>query len=441
MSVVTPDSNVTKNAEEIPITVEEADLSATPITEQKSYAAVVGNQDDEMHLKYIPATELLLDPNHDNLANTRAKIKMEEALKKMIEQQRDWMASQLSEQWKLMEEQVSRLANQLQDLQTQGSGSYQDNYGQGRNNICWDEFVMDLGARFKEDDHNDIVEEFNKLCQTGDLEEYVDKFEELKGLLLRKRPNMPQEYFLDSFIAGLKPQIKPFVKAFAPTSVTKAISYARLQEQTVEAWRTQDKSNKHSQLQSNMGRNNTPLLAKPESSAKSSTPTGYQGAFRPQGSYNSSSSANKPTFTQRNPKFIPASVRAEKIAKGLCYYCDKPFEKGHKCENRETQLFLVEVLGEEEAEQFELAEAEARVDNDPSISFHAISGGNGYQTMRVTGPAKKNNMAKTQFLVQWTGQSPEDATWEWAEELLKSRCKVPVHSAQPKMKDRTGTGK
>ncbi|VFQ92985.1 unnamed protein product [Cuscuta campestris] len=309
------------------------------------------------------------------------------------EQQRDWMASQLSEQWKLMEEQVSRLANQLQDLQTQGSGSYQEsgnssnhnggrnpfhfnpkiefpsfeggnprewikkcrqyfslckvpeeqqvnlasihlkgraeiwfsNYGQGRNNMCWDEFVMDLGARFKEDDHNDIVEEFNKLCQTGDLEEYVDKFEELKGLLLRKRPNMPQEYFLDSFIAGLKPQIKPFVKAFAPTSVTKAISYARLQEQTVEAWRTQDKSNKHSQLQSNMGRNNTPLLAKPESSAKSSTPTGYQGAFRPQGSYNTSSSANKPTFTQRNPKFIPAS---------------------------------------------------------------------------------------------WTGQSPEDATWEWAEELL-----------------------
>ncbi|VFQ73829.1 unnamed protein product, partial [Cuscuta campestris] len=256
---------------------------------------------------------------------------------------------------------------------------------QGRNNICWDEFVMDLGARFKEDDHNDIVEEFNKLCQTGDLEEYVDKFEELKGLLLRKRPNMPQEYFLDSFIAGLKPQIKPFVKAFAPTSVTKAISYARLQEQTVEAWRTQDKSNKHSQLQSNMGRNNTPLLAKPESSAKSSTPTGYQGAFRPQGSYNTPSSANKPAFTQRNPKFIPASVRAEKIAKGLCYYCDKPFEKGHKCENRETQLFLVEVLGEEEAEQFELAEVEARVDNDPSISFHAIYGGNGYQTMRVTG--------------------------------------------------------
>ncbi|VFQ78679.1 unnamed protein product [Cuscuta campestris] len=325
-------------------------------------------------------SKLLLDPNHDNLANTRAKIKMEEALKKMIEQQRDWMASQFSEQWKLMEEQVN-----LASIHLKGRAEiWFSNYGQWRNNICWDEFVMDLGARFNEDDHNDIVEEFNKLCQTGDLEEYVDKFEELKGLLLRKRPNMPQEYFLDSFIAGLKPQIKPFVNAFAPTSVTKAISYARLQEQTVEAWRTQDKSNKHSQLQSNMGRNNTPLLAKPESSAKSSTPTGYQGAFRPQGSYNTSSSANKPTFTQRNPKFIPASVRAEKIAKGLCYYCDKPFEKGHKCENRETQLFLVEVLGEEEAEQFELAEVEARVDNDPSISFHAISGGNGYQTMEFT---------------------------------------------------------
>ncbi|VFQ74615.1 unnamed protein product [Cuscuta campestris] len=352
---------------------------------------------------------------------------MEEALKKMIEQQRDWMASQLSEQWKLMEEQVSRLANQLQDLQTQGSGNYQEsgnssnhnggrnlfhfnpkiefpsfeggnprewikkcrqyfslckvpeeqqvnlasihfkgraeiwfsNYGQGRNNICWDEFVMDLGARFKEDDHNDIVEEFNKLCQTGDLEEYVDKFEELKGLLLRKRPNMPQEYFLDSFIAGLKPQIKPFVKAFAPTSVTKAISYARLQEQTVEAWRTQDKSNKHSQLQSNMGRNNAPLLAKPESSTKSSTPTGYQGAFRPQGSYNTSSSANKPTFTQRNPKFILASREDYPIKGGL---------EDKEAIPQEVERVLAHSLnmkGEGEASKCHVKEARRMKNNSP----------------------------------------------------------------------------
>lgn len=29
-------------------------------------------------------------------------------------------------------------------------------------------------------------------------------------------------------------------------------------------------------------------------------------------------------------RHIPAEVRAEKIAKGLCYYCDQPYDRSHK---------------------------------------------------------------------------------------------------------------
>lgn len=32
-----------------------------------------------------------------------------------------------------------------------------------------------------------------------------------------------------------------------------------------------------------------------------------------------------------NFKHIPTDVRAEKITKGLCYYCDQPYDRIHKC--------------------------------------------------------------------------------------------------------------
>lgn len=31
-------------------------------------------------------------------------------------------------------------------------------------------------------------------------------------------------------------------------------------------------------------------------------------------------------------KFIPTDIRAEQMAKDLWYYCDKKYERGHKCQ-------------------------------------------------------------------------------------------------------------
>ena len=56
-----------------------------------------------------------------------------------------------------------------------------------------------------------MAEDFNRLQQTGTLEEYLVRFEELKALLLVRNPTMPESYFLESFIGGLQPVIKSFV--------------------------------------------------------------------------------------------------------------------------------------------------------------------------------------------------------------------------------------
>jgi len=93
--------------------------------------------------------------------------------------------------------------------------------------------------------------------------------------------------------------------------------------------------------------------------------------------------------TQNKPKTLTPAERAEKLAKGLCFFCDQPYERGHKCNIKKTQLFLIEIPGvEEDEEDGELLgeeENELGSEEGPQISINALSGVQGFQTMRVTG--------------------------------------------------------
>lgn len=172
---------------------------------------------------------------------------------------------------------------------------------------------MDVCARFKDDLDSKLVEEFNKLQQEGSLEDYLERFEELKSPLLQNRPFMPPEYFLDSFIGGLKAHIKPFVKAFDPATLAETISLARPQEETVQAIKSSEKSFKPTPHNHSF-RNNPPLLPTPNPNTR------FNPATHNQPKKNAQSNNTLPRTTllpQRQPKFIPATVRAEKIAKDL----------------------------------------------------------------------------------------------------------------------------
>ena len=243
------------------------------------------------------------------------------------------------------------------------------NYLTTRKQVDWGEFVIDLSARFKDDISHDIVEQFNKLQQYTTLEEYIDDFENLRSLLLQSNHTLPETYVLESFIGGLKPAVKPFVRAFKPVSVADAILYARLQEESL--------NNTHKTAKLSV----SPAVSKSTSSPVTKTPILPTPQIKPisQG------------FTKENPKpfkFIPAEVRAEKMAKGLCYYCDKKYERGHKCQFKEAQLFTVEipcdtttVITEEEVEGM----VQEEFSDEPCISVNALMGSNTFNTMRVQG--------------------------------------------------------
>lgn len=81
-----------------------------------------------------------------------------------------------------------------------------------------------------------VVETFNKLQQLSTLEDYIDEFENLRSIMLKNNHILHDTYMLESFIGGLKPAVKPFVKAFKPTTIAEAIDLARLQEENLEAF-------------------------------------------------------------------------------------------------------------------------------------------------------------------------------------------------------------
>lgn len=46
--------------------------------------------------------------------------------------------------------------------------------------------------------------EFNKLSQKGSVKKYQENFGELKAFMVTKHSNLDGDYFISSFISGLK---------------------------------------------------------------------------------------------------------------------------------------------------------------------------------------------------------------------------------------------
>ena len=100
--------------------------------------------------------------------------------------------------------------------------------------VSWEMFVENLCARFTDSSHENIVGEFIKLQQVSTVNAYQEKFESLKPLVLSKNKGLSEEFFVDSFLSGLKDEIRLTIKMFNPKTLNHAYSLARLQEATLE---------------------------------------------------------------------------------------------------------------------------------------------------------------------------------------------------------------
>lgn len=70
--------------------------------------------------------------------------------------------------------------------------------------------------------------EFNKLKQEGNVETYRSKFEELKAFMLQGNRTLSEDYFIKSFLSGLREDLQSMVMIMRPQSLAQAIQIAKL---------------------------------------------------------------------------------------------------------------------------------------------------------------------------------------------------------------------
>lgn len=82
--------------------------------------------------------------------------------------------------------------------------------------LSWLNFVEALYQRFEDKSVSGIFAQFQKVYQTGTVQEYHVRFQSLKTLMLMSRPHLDEGYFVENFIEGLKEELKPWFSYLNP---------------------------------------------------------------------------------------------------------------------------------------------------------------------------------------------------------------------------------
>lgn len=67
------------------------------------------------------------------------------------------------------------------------------------------------------------------------MDDYIERFEELRSFIRALNPFFSEFYYVSSFISGLKDDIKLMLKILKPTQVLVAFEQARWQEESNNA--------------------------------------------------------------------------------------------------------------------------------------------------------------------------------------------------------------
>lgn len=73
------------------------------------------------------------------------------------------------------------------------------------------------------------------IAQQGTVDEYLQKFEDLRALLTMKNPRVAEDFILECSIGGLKEVIRETIKMYEPINLSQAISPAKKQEKVINA--------------------------------------------------------------------------------------------------------------------------------------------------------------------------------------------------------------
>lgn len=200
----------------------------------------------------------------------------------------------------------------------------------GKKRVTWQQFTQAFLARFGELETELVFDKFKKLQQVSTVESYFDEFEKCRGQLLSKIPSLTPEYFLENFIGGLQSEIKSMIRLLEPSTLEQALKLARFYEQS-QGSQTRKGGTYRTTYPNQAPYKNTSEVV---SSGSSTKPTLVN------------SMKNSETVMAK-PRPLTFSQREERRQKGLCFYCDEKFVRGHECKKPQNFLMIAEVESEE----------------------------------------------------------------------------------------------
>jgi hypothetical protein len=205
----------------------------------------------------------------------------------------------------------------------------------------WSRFVRLVNTRFEPLLMDSPIGELAHLRREGMVEEYCTKFMSLACC----EPTLSEGFQVQLFVAGLGEPLRTDIALHQPATIDEAVKFAQAHEKRAAY---------------------TPTLVQPPlpKTALRLFVRATQGGQQQQSASTTASSPSiaKPPAVK---KLSPAEI-AEHRKTGHCFHCDDLFTHGHKqvCK----QLFVIEVLGNEESDAWPGESAE------PTISLHALTG-------------------------------------------------------------------
>ncbi|KAK2988469.1 hypothetical protein RJ640_000786 [Escallonia rubra] len=235
--------------------------------------------------------------------------------------------------------------------------------------VSWPNFIRDLHARFSSLFRESIIGEFHKLRQITTVEQYYNDFKTLRSILVSEGCKFEENYFIQSFVSGLKDDIRLEVEKFDVEDLSRAIFLARKQEASLHnMWhsprtisRTQSASNNSSPAKPPTTTSNwksKPAQALPLASHYPNTLCPPQKGLLPTPNQAPTHRFNRGFFDERRKK-------------GLCYWCDEVFTPAHTCKHRQVSMLIVDEEGEEDTppiyDEEMPAQVEAAVHNEEDM--------------------------------------------------------------------------
>ncbi|KAJ3704209.1 hypothetical protein LUZ61_007914 [Rhynchospora tenuis] len=186
------------------------------------------------------------------------------------------------------------------------------NFRLGIENPPWELLVEEVYARFTENAAQELVGEFKRLHQVRKVVDYVRLFDGLKARLMYERPYIPTDFYISSFVEGLKEEIRAMVSMFEPKSLNDAYRFAKLYECVAE---NQSKR--------------TRVIPRPMLPANT---------YKKEGNEKTGNNYNRYQRNWPNNAITAGNSNEQKRGLNLCHKCNERWFYGHQCANKTVHL-------------------------------------------------------------------------------------------------------